>query len=343
VLTIQTKQGEDKRLKSSTDKLHGSSGRDPYNNECKYKDVEPFDEIRIWNELLTARVLRTRRKRFVFANDEVPSSWRTVSNVFEVPLKREGAMDNNNYLYDDFEHAQSNEVYGETPPLIPIKPPDTVTSVASDVNRPIIDCGQTFFVTSDAGIAEPQPGMQKRSWNRRNGIIISEAEHAMIMLKLQQRDVRPLDGNDGKGTAVVFADSERGIASERFFDTNDPISSGSDTGDFEMTDELDDDIEPQLEKVAATVNFLVAEERSTRQSLPPPALEAALKEDSSRNEILAPVLEMADLFPGTKGEEMDQLLGEESLSLETALLMEDDPVDDGPEVHSIMRYRPTWS
>lgn len=307
--------------------------------QYEYGDVEPFDEIRIWNELLTARVLKKRRNRFVFSNDTFTGSWRALSNIFESSAMEDAVDDS---LFNNCELSHSDDVYGQqAPPLIPIKPPDTGASSASDVPRPVssdefMGRGQTF-VTSDVAVetetvpqtqtAQPQPAVQTRSWTRRNGVVLSEADHARIMLEFQQRKALPSVGSSGRGTLVVVADSLRGM--DLVFNTNDPMSVESDTESFEMTDELDDDIdEPTLEVVTAAEDCHPLEDR-LRQSLPALVSEAATNKDSRRR---ATALEATGPVPPYP-DEVELLLAEGvQVSLEDALLMEDNPVKGNSEV-----------
>jgi len=322
-------QREDKRPST---KQRRSAERDP--SDYEYGDVEPFDEIRIWNELLTARVLKKRRNRFVFSNDTVTGSWRTLSNIFESSV-REDAVDDS--LFNSCELSHSDDVYGQqAPPLIPIKPPDTAASSALDVSRPVSSDeftgrGQTF-VTLDVGVetetvqqtAQPQPAVKTRSWTRRNGVLLSEADHARIMLEFQQRKALPSVGSSGRGTLVVVADSLRGM--DLVFNTNDPMSVESDTEGIEMTDELDDDDinEPALEVVIVPPEDCQRLKDTLRQSLPALVSEAATKKDSRRGEARGPV----------PSDEMESLLADGVVSLEYALLMEDNPVKGNSEVRS---------
>ena len=320
-------QREDKRPFT---KQRRSAERDPFDYE--YGDVEPFDEIRIWNELLTARVLKKGRNRFVFSNDTVIDSWRTLSNIFESSV-REDAVDDS--LFNSCELSHSDDVYGQqAPPLIPIKPPDTAASSALDVSRPVSSDeftgrGQTF-VTLDVAVetetvqqtAQPQPAVQTRSWTRRNGVVLSEADHARIMLEFQQRKALPSVGSSGRGTLVEEI-SLRGM--DLVFNTNDPMTVESDTEGIEMTDELDDDDidEPALEVVSVPPE-------DWRQSLPTALVsEAATKKDSRRGttalEARGPVL---------PPDEVELLLAEGVVSLEYALLMEDNPGKGNSEVRS---------
>lgn len=323
-------QREDKRPFT---KQRRSAERDPFDYE--YGDVEPFDEIRIWNELLTARVLKKGRNRFVFSNDTVIDSWRTLSNIFESSVREDAADDS---LFSSCELSHSDDVYGQqAPPLIPIKPPDTAASSALDVSRPVSSDeftgrGQTF-VTLDVAVetetvqqtAQPQPAVQTRSWTRRNGVVLSEADHARIMLEFQQRKALPSVGSSGRGTLVVVAEdlSLRGM--DLVFNTNDPMTVESDTEGIEMTDELDDDDidEPALEVV-------IVPPEDWRQSLPTALVsEAATKKDSRRGttalEARGPVL---------PPDEVELLLAEGVVSLEYALLMEDNPGKGNSEVRS---------
>lgn len=327
-------QREDKRPST---KQRRSAERDPF--EYEYGDVEPFDEIRIWNELLTARVLKKRRNRFAFSNDTFTGSWRTLSNIFESSV-REDAVDDS--LFNSCELSHSDDVYGQqAPPLIPIKPPDTAASSASDVPRPVssdefMGRGQTF-VTLDVTVetetvpqtAQPQPAVQTRSWTRRNGVVLSEADYARIMLEFQQRKALPSVGSSGRGTLVVVADSLRGM--DLVFNTNDPMTVESDTEGFEMTDELDDDIdEPALEVLTVPEDCQRLEDR-LRQSLPALVSEAATKKDSKRG---TTVLEVTRPLPS---DDLEPLLAEGVVSLEDALLMEDNPVKGNTEVRSSLQ------
>lgn len=335
----QQQRGEDKR---PSNKSRSSAARDPYDYE--YGDVEPFDEIRIWNELLTARVLKKRRNRFVFSNDTVIDSRRTLSNIFELSAATEDAIDDS--LFDGFELSHSNEMFGQTPPLIPIKPPNSAASIASNVSRPasssdeFIGRGHTF-VTLDViavetetvpQIAQPPPTVQTRSRTRRNGVTLSEADHARIMLELQERKALPSVGSRDRGTVTVGMNSA-------VFDTNDPMgSSGSDTDGLEMTDELDDDDmdEPAPEEVALAADRL---EDITRQSLPPLVSEAVTEEDSGTGEPSVAALETTGpISVVVPPDELEPLSAEGcEVSLEDALLMDDDdhPVEGDTEVRSI--------
>lgn len=340
----QQQRGEDKR---PSNKSRSSAARDPYDYE--YGDVEPFDEIRIWNELLTARVLKKRRNRFIFSNDTVIDSRRTLSNIFELSAATEDAIDDS--LFDGFELSHSNEMFGQTPPLIPIKPPNSAASIASNVSRPasssdeFIGRGHTFVTLDVIAVetetvpqtAKPPPTVQTRSRTRRNGVTLSEADHARIMLELQERKALPSVGSRDRGTVtVVVAGSSKGMHSA-VFDTNDPMgSSGSDTDSLEMTDELDDDDmdEPAPEEMALAVDRL---EDIMRQSLPPLVSEAVTEEDSGIGEPSVAALETTGpVSVVVPPDEVEPLSAEGcDVSLEDALLMDDDhPVEGDSEVRS---------
>lgn len=325
----QQQRGEDKR---PSNKSRSSAARDPYDYE--YGDVEPFDEIRIWNELLTARVLKKRRNRFVFSNDTAIDSWRTLSNIFELSAATEDAIDDS--LFNGFELSHSNEMFGQTPPLIPIKPPNSAASIASNVSRParssneFIGRGHTFVTLDVIAVetAQPPPTVQTRSRTRRNGVTLSEADHARIMLELQERKALPSVGSRDRGTVTVGMHS--------VFNTNDPMGSGSDTDGLEMTDELDDDDmdEPAPEEMALAVDRL---EDIMRQSLPPLVSEAVTEEDSGIGEPSTAALETTGpVSVVVPPDEVEPLSAEGcDVSLEDALLMDDDhPVEGDSEVRS---------
>jgi hypothetical protein len=141
------------------------------------------------------------------------------------------------------------------------------------------------------------------------------------MLEFQQRKALP---SSGRGTLVVVADSLRGM--DLVFNTNDPMSVESDTEGIEMTDELDDDDinEPALDAVTVPPEDCQRLKDTLRQSLPALVSEAATKKDSRRGEERGPV----------PSDEVESLLAEGVVSLEYALLMEDNPVKGNSEVRS---------